>query len=73
MASHYNTTHLTWRGNAVYLGKRRLSQIIQDNEYPNMWRVIEENGSLSDMANLTRARDAANNRALSILNRVGEG
>jgi hypothetical protein len=32
--------------------------IFQDAKYPNMWR-IRSNGKISDMVNLTRAKDAA--------------
>ena len=34
-------------------------KIIPDKTYPNMWRVLWPDGRLSDMANLTRAKDAA--------------
>lgn len=33
--------------------------IVHDAVYPNMYRVVLPDGSLSDMVNLTRARDAA--------------
>jgi hypothetical protein len=32
--------------------------IVPDTRYPGMFRVIRPDGSLSDLANLTRARDA---------------
>lgn len=59
---------LTWRGNGLYAGNRRLSAIEPDPDWPNMWRVVEADGSLSDMVNLTRAKDAATLRAIRILN-----
>lgn len=31
----------------------------QDTRYPDMWRVHSSNGRISDMVNLSRARDAA--------------
>ena len=37
--------------------------IVQDPDWPNMWRVRLPNGQLTDMVNLTRANDAA--RSLS--------
>ena len=37
--------------------------IVRDPEWPNMWRVRLPNGQLTDMVNLTRAKDAA--RSLS--------
>jgi hypothetical protein len=36
-----------------------LSRVKSDSRYPGMYRVVQSDGSLSDMANLTRARDAA--------------
>ena len=46
-----------------------LAQIVSDRVYPSMWRVKMPSGTLSDMTNLTRAKDAAMSIALSILNR----
>ena len=34
-------------------------KVIPDTIHPSMWRVQWPDGSLSDMANLTRAKDAA--------------
>jgi len=31
----------------------------RDTKYPNMWRVVEPDTTLSDMVNRTRAKDAA--------------
>jgi hypothetical protein len=33
--------------------------VIPDSEWPSMYRIRRPDGSLTDMANLTRARDAA--------------
>jgi hypothetical protein len=33
--------------------------VVPDAEYPNMYRVKRPDGSLTDIVNLTRARDAA--------------
>jgi len=62
---------LMWRGNSLHLGhsRRILTEIVQDDRYPMMWRVRRADGSLSDMLNMTRARDAARALALGILNR----
>jgi len=46
-----------------------LAQIVADRVYPGMWRVRMPAGKLSDMTNLTRAKDAAMSIALAILNR----
>src|SRR5262245_60466471 len=49
--------------------KTILVRIVTDRVYPSMWRVKMLSGKLSDMTNLTRAKDAAMSIALSILNR----
>ena len=64
---------LTWHGNRLCKGKQIIVTIKPDATYPKMWRVLELDGSLSDMVNLTRAKDAAVNRALRILNMPREG
>lgn len=63
----YGNADLVWEGNHLCHGKKILVTIKPDEEYPKMWRVIEWDGSLSDMVNLTRAKDAAMVRALRIL------
>ena len=50
--------NLIWMGNKLYLGKRLAGEIVQDKTYPSMWRILHPDGSLSDMVNLTRAKDA---------------
>jgi len=50
---------LHWQGPYLYAGTRRAAAIVQDKTYPGMWRVRQPDGSLSDMVNLTPARDAA--------------
>jgi hypothetical protein len=43
-----------------YGGSRKpLFRVVPDADHPGMWRVLHRDGSLSDMANLTRAKDAA--------------
>jgi hypothetical protein len=32
--------------------------VVRDAIYPNMYRLVRPNGTLSDMVNLTRAKDA---------------
>jgi len=72
----YRSKHLVSRktdnGYAITMaGKTRsLVNVVPDEKYPGtMWRVVEEDGSLLDMVNLTRAIDAAMTRAMAILNR----
>jgi hypothetical protein len=42
--------------------------IESDARHPGMWRVRYPDGRLSDMVNLTRAKNAAVSIALSLLN-----
>jgi hypothetical protein len=57
---------LAWRKqreNFVIEFEKRLVEgapkVVPDGKYPNMWRLQFEDGQLSDMVNLTRAKDAA--------------
>jgi hypothetical protein len=43
-------------------------RVVQDSIYPNMWRVKFADGTLFDMVNLTRAKDAGFTHALGLLN-----
>jgi hypothetical protein len=49
--------------------KSVLATVEPDATWPGMWRVRRPDGSLTDMANLTRAKDAALSLTLSALNR----
>jgi len=42
----------------LFVGRRRAIQIERDSKYPQMYRLRLPDGRLSDMVNLTRARDA---------------
>jgi hypothetical protein len=77
MSPVFGRRDLTWRretdGTLVLYrtGSRSiLAQIVADRVYPSMWRVKMPSGKLSDMTNLTRAKDAAMSIAISILNRA---
>lgn len=65
------TKDLTWQGNVLYYGRRKLSEIRRDPDWPRIWRVVEADGSLSDMVNISRAKDAAMARASRILETRG--
>jgi len=39
--------------------KTALARIVRDRKYSTMWRVVRPDDSLSDMLNLTRAKDLA--------------
>jgi hypothetical protein len=68
----YANSELIWRGDRLALkGGRRASpavEIVPGDSYPSMWRIRTRDGSLSDMVNRTRARDAARSILLGILN-----
>jgi len=40
------------------LGKRKLGRVFGDDKYPSMWRSKRADGRLSDMANLSWAKNA---------------
>jgi hypothetical protein len=44
-----------WR---LYYGRRAVIDVVPDKRWPTMWRV-KLGDQLSDMANITRAKDAA--------------
>jgi hypothetical protein len=44
----------TW---TMYAGRRKFGSIVRDAVYPDMWRRVIQ-GGVTDMANLTRAKDA---------------
>lgn len=52
--------HANWRGDKLFFGTKRTGYaVVRDGTYPQMWRVERPDGSLSDMVNRTRAKDAA--------------
>jgi hypothetical protein len=52
----------------VLCGGRIITRVVPDEKYSGMYRVLAD-GKLSDMVNISRATDAAQVLALSILNR----
>jgi hypothetical protein len=62
---------LAWRKSALHLRERgpALVTVVPDDVYPGMWRVRRPDGTLSDLVNLARAKDAAVSLALGILDR----
>jgi hypothetical protein len=59
---------LAWRkvGNCwqLFAGKRRFGNVIPDSKHPGMWRAPLSGGRLSDMANLSWARNAVMEAAI---------
>jgi hypothetical protein len=58
---------MTWNGDTLHRkgSSRLLIRIEQDATYPTMWRVRRPDGTLSDMVNRVRAKDAAEAMALA--------
>ena len=56
---HDMRANLTWRGDTLYFGRKRMAGVVPDGTWPGMWRVKYRDGSVSDMVNLSRAKDAA--------------
>jgi hypothetical protein len=68
----YDGEDLVWseRSLRLYSGRGRvLATVEPDKEWKGMWRVRMPDGHLTDMVNLTRAKDAAVSLALGVLNR----
>jgi hypothetical protein len=61
---------LKWIGHELRLTSGRLLATVKpDPEWPNLWRVHMPDGHVTDMVNLSRAKDAASTLALAVLNR----
>lgn len=54
----------------LYHGRSLVMRAIPDEKYLGMWRVKSRDGRLSDMVNLTWAKDAAMDWACRELNRI---
>ncbi len=67
---------LIWRkdqgGFVLHFGQRLapLIRVVADSTYADMWRIALADGSVSDMCNLSRARDAAVASALRSFNKL---
>ena len=66
----YRAKEFKWDGLKLRLKSGRLLATVEpDSKYEGMFRVRLPNGHLSDMANITWAKDAAIHLALANLNR----
>jgi hypothetical protein len=70
---------LTWRQEgevfALYAHRRRFGRVVRDSQYPSMWRSVMPDGSLSDMSNISWAKNAvliAAERELEYESRVAD-
>ena len=72
MTRVYAAKGLKWKGNrlVVQAGGRHspVAVIVPDTRWPGMWRVQRPDGTVTDMVNLARARDAARTILLAALN-----
>ena len=61
---------LEWKGDDLHIWGSKGVQIsiVRDTKYSNMWRVKLFDGTLTDMVNRTRAKDAAELILLKKLN-----
>ena len=57
---------LTWHGNVLKLGSRKVAEIVPDVTWSGMWRKAGDR--ISNMVNRVRACDAASALALGVLN-----
>jgi len=67
----YGWRDVTWDGDNLHFGTakgRQLLRVVPDKKYPDMWRVERPDGSLTDMVNRSRAKDAGTAIALALLN-----
>ena len=53
------TAKLDWKGDDLYFARRKLISVVRDEKYSNMWRVLFPDGRVLDIANRSRAKDAA--------------
>jgi hypothetical protein len=54
----YDSRCFTWRGTELYYGSRKILEVVPDDRWLKMWRVRRPDGTLTDMVNLSRAKDA---------------
>ena len=71
--THRNTNTYHWRTNSsrweLVTAGRVVAKVVPDAVYAGMWRIDLGDGALSDMVNLTRAKEAAAMRADAIIRR----
>ena len=67
---YHDMNLLRWDGLNLRLKTGRLLAVVEpDAKYPGMYRVRTKDGHLTDMVNLSRAKDAARSLAIASLNR----
>lgn len=71
MATIIGRNQFTWRKNVLYRYGQDdpVAEVVPDGKWPGMWRLrLLPDGNLSDMVNLSRAKDAAVVRAMGAVN-----
>jgi hypothetical protein len=69
MRKYHDPAVLRWDGLQLRLKSGRLLATVEpDSKWPGMYRVRMRDGQLSDMVNLSRAKDAARSLAMATLN-----
>jgi hypothetical protein len=59
---------LRWHGLQLRHGERVVAMLVPEKDYPKLYRIHLPDGRLTDMVNLTRAKDAAAALALAVVN-----
>ena len=69
MTTILRTSDFVWRGLSLHLGRNRKPTLtlVQDANYPRLYRIRYPDGWTSAPANLTRAKDAAYGHARCLL------
>jgi hypothetical protein len=69
MARVYNHKDMEWNSHELRLTTGRLLATVKpDPDWPGLWRAHMADGHVTDMVNLSRAKDAASILALAALN-----
>jgi len=62
--------YAVWQANRLVFRRRVVATVVPDRQWPSMWRARLPSGLVSDLANLSRAKDAA--RTLAYQEAVSE-
>ena len=68
----YATCELEWKGDRLLVqggGRHSPSvEVFPDQDWPGMWRIRRPDGTVTDIVNRSRARDAAKAILIAVLN-----
>ena len=54
----FSQSRFEWRATKLFVGNRKVGEIVPDADNQWMWRARLSDGTLSDQFNMSRARDA---------------